>query len=136
MRKVHRPGAAQGLARAPRLRAERRALRLLRAAVLPEALARALRLHGEGGRALVADLRRRLRGARGEARRRHAPRDAELAGQARPEKGPRSGRAAGKRTACGKARAALKWFGSTPTAHARAIPAPEAGAPSCGPRGK
>ena len=40
------------------------------------AVARALRLHGEGRRALVADRRRRLRGARGEARARHAPRHA------------------------------------------------------------
>src|SRR6266496_3749922 len=106
VRKVHRLAAAQGLALAARIRAERRALRLLRAALFPRA--RALRLHGEGGRPLVADLRRRLRRSRGETRRRDAPGDPELARQARPQEGTGSGDAAGKRTACRKARAALK----------------------------
>src|SRR5215831_7180663 len=132
VREVHRIAAAEGLAVAARLRAERRALRLLRAAILPAAMARALRLHGEGGRALVADLRQRVRRARGEARRRHAPGDAELARQAGTSENAAACHPAGERAARREARAWLRWSGSTPTARARAIPALGAGAQSSG----
>src|SRR5262249_25780453 len=132
VRKVHRVAAAEGLACAARLRAQRRPLWLLRAAILPAAMARALRLYGEGGRALVADLRQRVRGARGEARRRHAPGDAQLARQAGASENAAGCHPAGERAARREARAWLTWSGSTPTARARAIPAREAGVRSSG----
>ena len=81
---LHRPVAPARLAAPARVRAQWRPLRLLCAAVREHALARALALHGKGGRPLVADRRRRVRGARGEAHGRHAPGQAELE---RPRRG-------------------------------------------------
>src|SRR6267143_1372985 len=133
VREVHRSAAVEGLARAARLRAHRRTFRLLRPALFSRALARAFRLHGEGGRPLVADLRRGLCGSRVQAQPRRAAGPAGMARQARREESPGSGDAEAKRTACRKTRTALtrSWFVSTPTGPARATPGGEAGAPFC-----
>src|SRR2546422_6847693 len=127
VREVHRPAAAQGLARAARLRADRRSLRLLRPAVLPAAVARALQLHGEGGRPLVADLRRRLRRSSDQAQCGRAPSHAGMARQTRRQKSAGSGDAEAKRTACRKARAALTSCAFTRTVPARATRVPADG---------
>src|SRR6185369_2131790 len=76
---LHRAAAAEGLASPARVRAERGALRLLRAAVRESAVAVAFFVHGTGGGALVADHGRRLCRARGEAGTRNAPDRAGLA---------------------------------------------------------
>src|SRR5258708_33399307 len=85
---------AARLAARARLRAEWRQVRLLCATVPAEDLARPLRLHGQGGRALVAAPGRHLRRARGEARARHAHRHARVAHGARTAPGASPGIAA------------------------------------------
>ncbi len=70
-RRVHRLPAAARLAAAAQLRGRDRQLRLLPAGAGHRQLAGTLRLDGPGGRALVADLRRRLLHRRRQAGARH-----------------------------------------------------------------
>src|SRR5262249_54254057 len=120
-----RPLAAARLAARPRLRDQRRQGPLLFAAVQAAPLARPLRLHGEGGRPLVAGGGRYLRDPRREARARHAGRHARLARGARAAPLARPGVPALAQKPSW--RVTMSWR-STTTAPAPATPAPAAGA--------
>ena len=109
----------------------------LRAALRQRDAAPPLRLHGARGRPLVGRRRRRLHAAGHQARARHAPAHAGVAGtEGRPREGARSRQAPGRsRTSRSSSNEPIthtrRSSTSTPTARARAIPARAAGARCC-----